>query len=420
MTDTTAAEPPSEPVRLAPVGLGRWANVLARGAQRGDVIELASCFSRSADNRAAFCEEFSIPRSASSYDELLADDQIEGVLITTPNDTHRPLIVEALDAGKAVYVDKPIAHTLDDALAIRDEVERTGQVFAVGHSARRLAGSRVMRQWIDDGTLGAVSLAEANFSNERGLELTPATWRWYAGRSPGGTLIQLGVHHADNLQYLLGPVAAVSAHARRLHTASEVPDAVMAILEFRSGALGHLGCGWASPGLYQIRLQGTRRNLLYDLDFTHWDASDQADDWSTLQSQEYRQSVRSAVPLPRTDMFREQLEEFALAIRGQATVEVGAEEAIQALAIVDAALESSRRNGTAPDVGCPAVTSTAARAARRLRSRVCGQVDRSRTHLASGRDGRVVRRSWRAGRRAPRRARGPAWPASAAAPASAR
>lgn len=349
MSDT-ATRPPADPVRLAPVGLGRWAAVLARGAQRGAVIELVSCYSRSADGRAAFRAAFDVPRAASSYDALLADDEIEGVVITTPNDTHRALIVEALDAGKAVYVDKPIAHTLDDALAIRAAVERSGLAFSVGHSARRLAGSRVMRRWVVDGTLGGVSLAEANFSNERGLALTPETWRWYADRSPGGTLIQLGIHHADTLQYLLGPVASVSAHARRLHTTSEVPDAVMCILEFASGALGHLGCGWASPGLFQIRLQGTKQNLLYDLDFTHWDASDRADDWSTLQSQGYRQSVRADVPLPRTDMFREQLEEFALAIRGKAVVEVGADEAIRALAVVHAALASSRRNGAAVEL----------------------------------------------------------------------
>ena len=340
----------TDKVRLAPVGLGRWAHVLARAAQRGDVIDLVSCYTRSDDKRTAFQREFGLPRSAATYDDLLADPDVEGVLITTPNDTHRALICEALDAGKAVYVDKPIAHTLTDALAIRAAVERAGLVFAVGHSARRLAGSRVMRQWIDDGTLGDVSLAEANFSNERGLELTPETWRWYADKSPGGTLIQLGVHHADNLQYLLGPVAAVSAHARKLYTKAQVPDAVMCILEFQSGALGYLGCGWASPGVYQMRLQGTRHNLSYDLDFTHWDASDQADDWSTLQSQAYRQSTRSPVDLPRTDMFREQLEEFALAIRGDATVEVGMTEAVRALAVVHAALESSRRNGLALEV----------------------------------------------------------------------
>jgi predicted dehydrogenase len=340
----------SEKVRLAPIGLGRWARVLGRGAQRGDIIELYSCYSRSKENRATFQAEFGVPRSAVSLDELLADDGVEGVLITTPNDTHRDLIVASLEAGKAVYTDKPVAHTLEDALDVRNAVQRTGQVFAVGHSARRLAGSRVMKLWIDDGSLGDISLAEANFSNERGLELTPETWRWYADKSPGGTFIQLGVHHADNLQYLLGPVAQVTAHARKLHTRSEVPDAVMAILEFESGALGYIGCGWASPGIYQLRLQGTKANMMYDLDFTHWSESHQADKWSTLVSQGYGDMTRRPVQLPATDMFREQLDEFALAIRGEAEVEVGIDEAIRALAIVRAALESSDRNGQAVEV----------------------------------------------------------------------
>lgn len=340
----------SDRIRLASVGLGRWARVLARGAQRGDVVELYSCFSRSEEKRKAFQDEYGVSKSASTYEELLADPDVEGVIITTPNDTHKDVVTQALEAGKAVYTDKPIAQTLEDALAIKQVVDRTGGVFAVGHSARRLSGNRVMKQWIEDGTLGGVSMVEANFSNERGLELTPETWRWYLSKTPGGPLIQLGVHHADNLQYLLGPVAAVSAHTRKLFTKSEVPDATMAILEFESGALGYLGCGWASPGIYQIRLQGTSQNLMYDLDFTHWDESHEADRYSSLVSQAYGQQERTPVELPPTDMFKEQLEEFALAARGLATVEVQADDAIRALAVVHTAIESNRLNGRAVEV----------------------------------------------------------------------
>lgn len=339
-----------EPVRLASIGLGRWARVLARGAQRGSVIELVSCFSRSEEKRSAFQAEFGIPRSAATLDELLSDPEVEGVLVTTPNDTHKDVILQCLDAGKAVYTDKPIAHTMEDAGEIARAVAASGLPFAVGHSARRLGGHRMMKQWIDDGRIGQVSLAEANFSNERGLELTTDTWRWYADKSPGGALIQLGVHHADNLQYLLGPVAAVSSHARKLYTKAEVPDAIMSILEFESGPLGYLGTGWASPGVYQLRLQGTEANLFYDLDFNNWDESHLVDSKSTLVSQAYRESVRPSVEIPHTDMFREQLDEFALAIRGQDEIEVGALEAVRALAVVHAALESSRRNGQAVEV----------------------------------------------------------------------
>ena len=116
------------------------------------MIELASCFSRSEESRTAFQEEFGIPRAAVTLDELLSDPEIEGVVVTTPNDVHKPVILDCLEAGKAVYTDKPIAHTIEDAAEIAAAVDRTGMVFAVGHSARRLSGHRVMKQWIDEGT----------------------------------------------------------------------------------------------------------------------------------------------------------------------------------------------------------------------------------------------------------------------------
>ena len=340
----------SDKVRLASVGLGRWSRVLARGAQRGDLIELASCYSRSDERRRAFQEEFGIGRSATTYEELLADEELEGVIVTTPNDTHKGIILRALGAGKAVYIDKPIAHTLEDAMVVDAAVRTSGRVFSVGHSARRLAGHREIKRWYDGGRLGRISLVEANFSNERGLELRDDNWRFYASKSPGGALIQLGVHHADTLQSLLGPVKAVNANVKRLYTRGEIPDATMVICEFEGGELGYLGSGWASPGVYSMNVLGTEANLFYDLDFTHWDESHRADKFSSLRSQFLGESERRTVELGASDMFREQLEEFALAIRGKATVEVGAAEAIRALAVVSAALESSNRDGKSVEV----------------------------------------------------------------------
>ena len=89
---------------------------------------------------------------------------------------------------------------------------------------------------------------------------------------------------------------------------------------------------------------------MYDLDFTHWDESHEADQYSSLVSQAYGQQERTPVDLPPTDMFREQLEEFALAARGEATVEVQVDDAIRALAIVHTAIESNRLGGQAVEV----------------------------------------------------------------------
>lgn len=352
-------------VRLASVGTGRWSRVLAHAIGRGTAIDLVSCFSRDESKRHAFQEEFDIPRSAQSYEELLADPEVEGIVLATPNDTHRELIVQALEAGKALYTEKPIAGTLEDGLAIAAAAEATGRVLAVGHSARRLGGSREMKRWLDEGLVGQVSLAEANFSNERGLELTADTWR-ATTKSPGGAMVQLGIHHADNLQYLLGPVASVSCHSRHLVSKADIPDAVMAICEFESGALGYIGAGWASPSVYSINLQGTKANLRYDLDFKHWAEGHVVDEYTVLHSQNHEESYgkteRNRVEVPRTDMYREQLEEFALAVRGHGQVEVGPKQAIAALAVVHASILSSERNGEAVPVGevLDAATSAAA------------------------------------------------------------
>jgi len=132
-------------VRLASVGLGNWAGVLARAVGRGSVAEIVNCWSRTVESTVRFQEEHGIKRAAGSLDELLSDPEVEGVLVTTPNDAHMSVVLAALDAGKAVYTDKPIAHSLSDAVQIKAAVARTGQVFSIGHSARRLSGHRIMK-----------------------------------------------------------------------------------------------------------------------------------------------------------------------------------------------------------------------------------------------------------------------------------
>ena len=339
-------ETPSDRIRLASIGLGNWAAVLARAVGRGAIAEIVNCWSRSEESRDRFRSEFGVPRAATSLDDLLSDPEVEGVVVTTPNDVHKPVIIAALAAGKAVFTDKPIAHTLADALQIKGALNHHRTVFSVGHSARRLSGHRVMKDWIDSGRLGGVSMIEAHFTTPAGLDLTPQSWRYFVQKSPGGALIQLGVHHADTMHYLLGQVESVSAHSRRLQTASEVPDTVMVLLAFESGVLGTLATGWAAPGVYQMRVYGTEANVFYDVNQGYWGRSETIDTRSRLEVQPMGETERTGLTLPSSDMFREEIEEFALAIRGLARVEVGIDESIQALAVVIAGLESSRRGGS--------------------------------------------------------------------------
>jgi predicted dehydrogenase len=329
----------SEPLRVASVGLGRWAEVIATAVARSDKIEIVNCFSRSEEKRTAFAEKFGCDHST-SYEEMLADERIEGVLLTTPNSAHAETVEQAAAAGKHIWIEKPISHKITEAMRIREAIEKSGITFSVGHSARMLGASRKMKQLIDDGSLGTVTLIEANWSNERALELTPDDWRWYADATPGGPMIQLLVHHFDTLQYLLGPVAEVKAYKRRVHTNAEVNDTAVIIAEFESGNLGYFGSSWVSPGIYWMNIYGTEANLYHTLNFSYW-KDPEVDKYTTLTRQEHGSLEAVPVEVPMKDMFVDELEDFVDAVRSKRDPEIGWIQATQALAVVEAAIRSS-------------------------------------------------------------------------------
>ena len=334
-----------ESVRVAAVGLGRWARTLADAIKRSDRLRIVNCFSRTEKSREEFSQKYGC-RSAKSYVELLKDSEVEGVIITTPNDAHARPILEAVEKGKDIYVDKPIAHTMVDALAIDRACRNAGVILAVGHSARRLKGNRKVKEIMDQGGLGKLVMAECNFSNDRSLELTPDKWRWYKDKSPGGPLIQLAVHHVDTLNYLFGPARRVTAMAKRLYTPAEIEDVTMTLLEMESGQLCYIGSNWASQGTFYTYVYGMDANLYYTVDFNFWGRSDVVDLHSRLEIQHRGSSEHKEIPLSQGDMFREELEEFADCLREKKKPEVGGPEAIAALAVIHAAIRSAETGRT--------------------------------------------------------------------------
>jgi predicted dehydrogenase len=175
----------SSPVKVGIVGLGRWAKVLTRAAAKTDRLKIVAGYSRSEEKRRAFQQELGVS-PVPDLKTMLADPEIKGVILTVPNEQHFPLAEEVAKARKHVYTEKPIAQTLEDGLKIAALEKQYGVTVTVGHSARLMAGIRIIKEKIDQGELGRVAFMEANFSNERALELTPKTWRWYKDRAPGG------------------------------------------------------------------------------------------------------------------------------------------------------------------------------------------------------------------------------------------
>jgi predicted dehydrogenase len=335
------------PVKVGIVGLGRWAKVLTRAAAHSQEIEIVAAFSRSEEKRMAFEQDLGV-RSVPDMKTMLANPEIAGVILTVPNEQHLPVAAEVARARKHVYTEKPIASTLDDGLKIAALEQQYGISVTVGHSARLMAGIRQIRAAIDSGELGRVAFMEANFSNERALELTPKTWRWYKDKAPGGPLSQLAIHQFDVLHYLGGEVVEASAMASKLSpVGAEVDDQSMTLLKFADGKVGYVGSCWTSPGVFAVRVFGSKGLMHYEIDFNTWDTPGQLHKKSTLYIQRGKDGYasREELKVPESDMFRTELEMFADSCRTGKTGELSATNGNFAVAIVYAALRSIEKHG---------------------------------------------------------------------------
>jgi predicted dehydrogenase len=324
------------------IGVGAWGKVLAKAASQSSKIEFACCVGRKPERLAAFSHETGIP--ARDIESVLADKAIAAVVLALPNELHFEFARRAAAAGKHIYIEKPIANTMADALAIAALEQANGVRIVVGHCARLLTGIRAIRAAIDAGELGKVSQLEANFSNDRGLRLTPQDWRWYSDSAPGGSLSQIGVHQLDTLRYLGGDIAAVSAAAARHSPAgAEVEDQWIVAVHFADGKLGTAISSWTSPGTFSVRATGADALMFYDIDQTHWANPERLHENATLYTQARGKGPadRRVQPVPAGNMYRDELELFADAVASRGECELSAANGCQALAAVYAALKSA-------------------------------------------------------------------------------
>ncbi len=336
-------------VKVGIVGLGRWAKVLTRAARQSEALEIVAGFSRTEEKRTAFQQEFGVA-AVPDLAWMLADPAIKGVILTVPNEQHLPIAREVAKAGKHVYTEKPIASTLEEGLEIEALEKSYGVTVTVGHSARLMAGIRKIREAADAGELGRVAFMEANFSNERALELTPKTWRWYKDKAPGGPLSQLAIHQFDVLHYLGGEIVEASSMASKLSpVGAEVDDQSMTLLKFADGKIGYVGASWTSPGIFAIRVFGSKGLMHYEIDFGTWDTPDKLHETSTLYIQRGKGGYgsREELKIPKSDMFCAELEMFAESCRTGKPNELSSRNGNIAIAIVFAALRSIDKQGQA-------------------------------------------------------------------------
>jgi len=268
--------------------------------------------------------------AAKSYDDILNDSSVEAIVNTTPNGAHLETTRLAAEAGKHVFLDKPIANTVAEGFAIAKACETAGVVLSLGYQRRRESHFRWIKAEIDAGRFGRLVQAEGNISRDRLGKIDFTSWRYQAAGMPGGVMLQIGIHYVDVLEMLMGPVKSVSGMLAQLVLPGDNPDVAALILQHENGAISNLTASYASASeYYQINIYGKEASAYYDL-------------FGGLRHLKRGETMSRPVPIEKNDTIREELEEFAHCIRTGTKPETDGWWGARNLAVVKAGIKSAR------------------------------------------------------------------------------
>lgn len=236
--------------RVGIIGLGMALKPHLKSLEElAERVDIAACFTPSAERRAAFAAANRHP-VVDSLDAILTDTSIDVVLVLTPPMSHLELVEQCAKAGKHVLLEKPIDFTSARGERQIAAMEKAGRKFAVMLQHRFRDASRKLRAAVQSGELGVLVSASASIRWWRTPEYFAQPGRGMKSRDGGGVLITQAIHTLDLFQSLTGPIAKVTAFAktsplRRIDT----EDIVAGAVEFRNGAIGTIDATTVSyPG----------------------------------------------------------------------------------------------------------------------------------------------------------------------------
>jgi 1,5-anhydro-D-fructose reductase (1,5-anhydro-D-mannitol-forming) len=227
------------------IGASNIAREWVISAMRATGGEVVSVMSSNAERAKSYADANGIGKATTDIDELLGSG-IDAVYISTTNELHFEQTMAAAKAGKHVLCEKPLALALDDAKAMVRACQDVGVVMGTNHHLRNAATHRAMKEAISAGRIGKPLSARVFHA----VFLPPFLqgWRIDKPEAGGGVVLDITVHDADTLRYVLGddPVEAIAATQQGGMAQGELEDAVMGVLRFKSGLIAQFHDGFTS------------------------------------------------------------------------------------------------------------------------------------------------------------------------------
>jgi scyllo-inositol 2-dehydrogenase (NAD+) len=209
-----------------------------------------------------FAQENNVPKWFKDYRDLLAEKGIDSVIVVTPTSTHTEVVIEAARQGKAIFCEKPLTLSLDEAEAMSSAIEQTGTFFQMGFMRRLDKGYAAAKRKIDDGMIGIPIV----FKSSSRDPFRPSL-EYLDPQHSGGLITDCGIHDIDLARWYLGEVRSVHSIGGNLAypEIKEIGDVDNAIttLQFVSGALGVIDMSRSGVYGYDIRTEilGTKGTL---------------------------------------------------------------------------------------------------------------------------------------------------------------
>ncbi len=233
----------------------------ARQANSIDGVQVAAVWDENPERGETWAEELSVPFYA-DLDAVLALEDIDGVIVDTPTNMHREVMVKAAKAGKHIFTEKVLALTLEDCHAIADAVREAGVKFAISFPHRTMPRMLFAKQVVESGVLGQVTLLRIrNAHNGASAGWLPPHF-YDPETTGGGALMDLGAHGMYLTHWMLGMPESISASLTNV-TGHEVEDNAVTMMKYADGAIAIQETGFvSSQSPFSLEIFGTEGSLL--------------------------------------------------------------------------------------------------------------------------------------------------------------
>ena len=327
--------PGAEPVRwgilgAASIGVRKVIPAMQRGAR----CRVAAIASRDLAKAQAAAGELGIPKAYGSYEELLADPEIEAVYNPLPNHLHVPWTIRAAEAGKHVLCEKPIALSASEARRLLDVRARTGVQIGEAFMVRNHPQWLAVKELVASGRIGELRVVAGHFAYfRRDPNDVRSVPEW-----GGGGLMDVGCYPITMSRWLFGeePHAVIGIVDRDPELG--VDRVASALMRFPSGGQATFTCAMQLVHYQRMQLHGTQGRIELQIPFNA--PNDRPTRIFVDDGRELGDRSAEAIDFPVVDQYTLQGDNFSAAIRGDGRVPVSVEDAIGNMAVIDAVFRS--------------------------------------------------------------------------------